>query len=36
MDEIEYRCNDCGDYFEDAPGDAQCPHCGSDDTVPTA
>lgn len=30
---ITYHCNACDEDFEDpSPIDAQCPHCGSDDT----
>ena len=30
---ILYHCNACDEDFEsDEPVDAECPHCGSDDT----
>lgn len=35
MKEIEYQCIDCGEYFEAAPGGADCPYCGSSETSAT-
>jgi DNA-directed RNA polymerase subunit RPC12/RpoP len=32
MDEVEYHCGGCGEYFEAAAGGADCWQCGSSDT----